>query len=64
MYATLRPTQEIELAPDNFNPLVPAKATIAKKRLAAARPGDQPWVTFRFFYRTQCWSHAHYAWIY
>lgn len=52
-YSVVQPTQELDCVSNDFNPLGSAKVTLARKRMTAARPGEKPWASFKFFYRTQ-----------
>ena len=52
-YSTIQPTHEVALVPSEWNPLPPIKITNVKKYITAARPGEKPWVVFRFYYRSQ-----------
>ena len=52
-YAAIKPTHEVEFPPTTFNPLSSIKITNAKKYLNTERPGEQPWIIFRFYYRSQ-----------
>jgi hypothetical protein len=53
LYSIIQPSQEITLTTTDCSTPTAAKVTSLKKRLAAARPGEKPWVSFQFYYRTQ-----------
>lgn len=52
-FACIRPAHEIEMVENEFNPLITVKMNNARKKTGGVRPGTEPWVVFRFFYRTQ-----------